>query len=260
MIPALLIAAVVGYLAASLFYLRWMLSFQVELRKWGAGLTAFAAIALGTAGVLALTGTSATPLPRSSLAILILTASSGLVFILVRLARHAPIWGTVLAPLSLGASLALVLKWGMGATPSVATEMSTVTLVHVSATLLGFVLFIPAYVLSVLFLDQEHNLRTKQLAGPRLGGLLSLERNGWRLLYVGFPLFTLGIVLGIVGQDASRSMNVQPQHVIAAISWCIYAWAIARRLRSGWRGRRAALTLMAAFVMTFCAVLLYSMR
>jgi ABC-type uncharacterized transport system permease subunit len=53
---------------------------------------------------------------------------------------------------------------------------------------------------------------------------------------------------------------MRPQHVLAALGWGIYAHATRRRVRTGWRGRRAALELMAAFVLTLAAVLLYMMR
>ena len=81
------------------------------------------------------------------------------------------------------------------------------------------------------------------------------------LLYIGFPLYSIGILLGLLWQDSTSSATtVKPQHVIAAISWCIYAVAIYLRVRTGWRGRRAAITVMSAFVTTFAAVLLYMMR
>ena len=57
-----------------------------------------------------------------------------------------------------------------------------------------------------------------------------------------------------------KASSRQPQHLLASLSWTIYAFAIYRRWRSGWRGRRAALALMAAFVVTFGAVLMYMMR
>ena len=260
MIAPLLIGAVVGYVLASVFYLRWMLSFQTELRAWGRGFSAAAAVALAVSAGLALSADGAGRLPRSSQVVMVLTAGVGLLFVVVRFWRDVPFAGTVVAPLSAAASLAVAFKWVAAEGAAVSAGMGAITVVHVGATLLGFLLFIPAYVLSILFLDQEHHLRTKQLGESRLPGLLTLERNAWRLLYLGFPLYSVGILLGLLWQDTAAVESIQPQHVIATVSWGIYAWAIARRLRSGWRGRRAALTLMAAFVLTFSAVLLYSMR
>lgn len=261
MLPALLLASVVAYSLATVFYLRWLLHFRVETRRMG---SAFTALAVGiVAGSVVVELNAAEPFfaTASPQVVLMLTAGVGGVFILMRFLKDYPIAGSVVAPLSAGAILALLLKASAPVTVASAQPMGALTAIHVSAAMLGFLLFVPSYVLSVLFLDQEHRLKTKQVSNANLPGLLALETNAWRLLMIGFPLYSVGILLGLLWQDSAGSGSaVKPQHIIAALSWCIYAVAIYRRSRDGWRGRRAALTVMAAFVTAFTAVLLYMMR
>ena len=71
--------------------------------------------------------------------------------------------------------LALALKLARGALP-VATpgDMGAVTALHIGATLLGFVLFVPSYGLSVLYLNQEHRLKSRQLGSTWMPGLLKM--------------------------------------------------------------------------------------
>jgi ABC-type uncharacterized transport system permease subunit len=268
--PILLIVAVVAYTLASMLYLSWILAPKANPRQRATIATVIAVITMVVATVLELAGEDVASLPRSAHAIMILTASVGLIFLVVRAIRDVATTGIVVVSLSAAASLALAFKWAAGFDPSPVASAGAITVVHISAAFLGFLLFIPAYILSVFFLAQEHQLKRKTLTGFRFPSLLTLERNAWRLLYIGYPLYTIGILVGLLWQDvgvsgesssdSSSGLPLQPQHVIAALSWIIYGTAIVRRLRTGWRGKRAALTLMTAFVFAFSAVLLYSMR
>jgi ABC-type uncharacterized transport system permease subunit len=261
MLSVLLTASVLGYALATLFYLRWVLTFRSELRRIASGLTALAVGVLGGAVATEFLAGDDAVLGASPRIVLLLTVALGLIFIVTKFLRDLPIAGSVLAPLSAAATVALLLKsLSPAIAPAVAT-MGAVTAIHIGAALLGFVLFIPSYVLSILFLAQEHRLKTKKPGETMLPGLLAVESNAWRLLYIGFPLYSVGILLGLLWQDsAEHGSGVKPQHVIAAFSWVVYAVAIYLRVRIGWRGRRAAITVMSAFVTTFSAVLLYMMR
>ena len=261
MLPLLLVVSAVSYTVATVFYLRWLLTFRREFRRLGSGLTALSVGILGGAVAAEFSAGIDGTFGASPRVVLLLTAALGLVFICIRTLRELPIAGSVLAPLSAAATVALFLK--SIALPATATveSIGTITALHIGAALLGFLLFIPSFVLSILFLAQEHRLKMKKPGETKLPGLLAVESNAWLLLYVGFPLYSIGIMLGLLWQDsASSMMTVKPQHGIAATSWCIYAVAIYLRVRTGWRGRRAAITVMSAFVATFAAVLLYMMR
>lgn len=263
MTPSMLIAAVAVHAVASALFLGWLLRY--EPRAYHAGTVTTATGALLVAGVLALqlTGRGEPSLGVGALVILLVTFGVTVLFVVSRLRRELALGGPVVVPLATAALFAIAVKAGRPpeAVEAEDAQASALTVVHVGATILGFVLFVPAYVLSLLFLDQEYHLRTKQPAHHGLPGLLRLERMAWRLLYTGFPLYTVGIVLGFVWRGhTSNDVIPRTEHVLAALSWVVYAYAIWRHLQSGWRGRRAALTLIAAFLAMLAAVLLYVMR
>ncbi|MFO0747610.1 MAG: cytochrome c biogenesis protein CcsA [Myxococcota bacterium] len=169
-----------------------------------------------------------------------------------------PLLGPVTAALVAMVALALGLH-DLFPTPPGPHTVHAVTIIHVAATMVGFLLFVPAFVLSTLYVAQSWRIKTKQSSNPRLPSLVTLEITSWRLLTMGFVLYTLGIVGGALSSESS-SLGIRPQHVLSAISWLIYAVALWRRYLGGWSGVRAAVTLLAGFVWTSGAVLLYVLR
>ena len=256
----MLIAASLTCIAATLLQLRWSFAAGPTLQRTSVALLIAGALALGAAAVAEIAGAS--ELRPSAQITLFVAAGGALVFVATRLWREVPISSLVAASLAGVTALAVFLK-GFDSHVSTA-EMTTLTALHVGAIVLGFAAFIPAYVLSILFLSQEHRLKSKSLSGgapPRLPSLMALEKRAWQLLYIGFPLYTVGVALGLLwGPTAEAPTALRPQHLLAAVSWAVYAFSIYRKWRVGWRGRRAALALMGAFVTTFGAVLMYMMR
>jgi len=184
-------------------------------------------------------------------------AASGTALVLLRWVDY-PLLGPVTSAMVGMVALAMLLHYAFPA-PAPYGPISTITILHVAATLVGYLLFVPAFVLSNLYLGQSWRLKTKQPSSTRLPPLMTLETSAWRLLTVGFVLYTLGIVGGWISSEAA-TRELRPQHVIAAVSWLVYAVALFRRYVSGWRGTRAAVALLTGFVTTSGAVLLYVLR
>lgn len=261
MVPALLLIAMLTYGVASAFFLRWVLYYQDPQRKLGELAMALATVALGALVVVDLTVADEAALRVGPRVVAMGLLAASVVFGAVRFVKDLPLAGVVLAPLAAVTCYALYAKSTGLAPTGPSAHFTVMTGIHVGAAMLGFLLFLPTFVLSILFLNQERRLKTKQLAGVKLPSLLTLEQNAWRLLYVGFPLWSLGILIGGVFRHTGvGTALLPPQHVLAALSWLIYGFAIYRRVRTGWRGRRSALILMGAFVASFGAVLLYAMR
>ncbi|MEE2780061.1 MAG: cytochrome c biogenesis protein CcsA [Myxococcota bacterium] len=257
---ALLFAASVAFLVASVLFTLWIL--RADSIRPASGTVAVVLGVVCLAGGIVMELQS--PEPEALSVRVMMLVALGLVGLgLVPSGqRAAPMLQPALAALMGAVCLALALKLARGALP-VATpgDMGAVTALHIGATLLGFVLFVPSYGLSVLYLNQEHRLKSRQLGSTWMPGLLKMEQVAWRLVLVGFPLYSIGILLGLVWQDqAPGPYGVRPAHVLAVVSWALYGVLSYRRLRSGWRGRRASLLAMGAFTVMLAAVLLYGMR
>ncbi len=260
MLPTLLLSAAIALLASSCLYLARIVRYQTEpslSARWAHGVGA----ALATAAAIVGMPGGETFITTTPLVLLIVAVALAWLALVLEVREATLLGAAAITQLAAAAALAVFFKLHAGTTSSGAgVTLETVTVLHISATILGYLLFIPPYHLSVLYLGQSYRLKTKQLASTRLPSLVSLERTSWSLLYAGFPLFTIGILLGAVWQESDTARVVKPQQILAAVAWCIYAYTIFRRLRSGWAGKRAAVALMAAFVTTSCAVLLYVMR
>ena len=123
--------------------------------------------------------------------------------------------------------------------------------VHVTLAVLGNAFFAVACLLGVMYLIQEHYLKSRKVGGLYfvLPSLEVLDELGYRCLTYGFPLLTLGIITGALWSDYAFGSYWMWKHrqVWSLITWCLYAALLHGRLTSGWRGRRSALISVAAF-------------
>lgn len=256
MFLVLLLASTAGFaLATGLFLLRLIRS-EIGRSPAAEGVMAVAtALLLGAA----LVGFDRLDPNHHSapLAVLFAAVAASTTALVVERWGDFPLLGPVTAALVASVALALALH-DMFPNPVATGPVRPVTIIHVAATMVGFLLFVPAFALSTLYVAQSWRIKTKQSSNPRLPSLVTLETTSWRLLTVGFVLYTLGIVGGALSQEGP--LVPRPQHVLASISWLIYAVALWRRYTGGWSGVRAAVTLLAGFVWTSGAVLLYVLR
>lgn len=141
---------------------------------------------------------------------------------------------------------------------------SVVLPIHVIVNVLGVVAFALAFGMSVAYLLQERQLRTKQLGGifQRLPPLDVLDSLGFRFIAIGFPLFTLGVVSGAlwaVRLDPDAPV-LSASQLIGLLAWIMFAAVLLLRVAAGWRGRRAAYGTMLGFLCTCLLLLGYVLR
>jgi len=115
---------------------------------------------------------------------------------------------------------------------------------HVGVTLLGYAAFIGSFVAGALYLIQDRNLRRKSF-GPIYYALPSLESlDIWagRLIYVGFPLLTLGVGAGLIFAHVTWATIWQsdPKVLFTLFVWMVYGAYLLMRKAWGWGGRKAA--------------------
>ncbi len=128
-------------------------------------------------------------------------------------------------------------------------------LVHITSVLLGYVGFLLAFVAALMYLIQEHELKSKQPHAfyYRLPSLEICDELYYRSLLFGFPFLTLGILMGLVW--ASRTWKgpweLDPKILASLVTWLIYLVLFSTRLSGQWGGRRSAY----AAIFGFAAVL-----
>jgi cytochrome c-type biogenesis protein CcsB len=123
---------------------------------------------------------------------------------------------------------------------------------HVIFAFLGDALFALTFCCGVMYLIQEHQLKSKKM-GPitkRLPPLSLLDDLSYQSLKYGFPLLTLGIITGAVWAEYAwgRYWNWDPKETWSLITWLLYAALLHQRLTVGWRGRKAAIMAIAGFL------------
>jgi ABC-type uncharacterized transport system permease subunit len=135
---------------------------------------------------------------------------------------------------------------------------------HVAVNVLGLVAFALAFGVALAYVVQERQLRRKRLGGlfQRLPPLDVLDSLGFRLVVIGFPLFTAGVISGTVWavQLDPRAPALGTTQTIGVLAWLMFAAVLLLRVAAGWRGRRAAIGTMLGFLCA-CAVLVgYMLR
>ncbi|MFO7964406.1 MAG: c-type cytochrome biogenesis protein CcsB [Desulfobacterales bacterium] len=133
--------------------------------------------------------------------------------------------------------------------------------IHIAGVFLGEAFFALACGIGILYLVQEHAIKSKTLgfSYKRLPPLEMLDMTGYACIAVGFILLTLGLITGFVyARHLWGSLwSWDPKEVWSAITWLIYAALLHQRLTIGWRGRRSAILAIigfAAVLFTFFGV------
>ncbi|MBI2892372.1 MAG: cytochrome c biogenesis protein CcsA [Deltaproteobacteria bacterium] len=135
--------------------------------------------------------------------------------------------------------------------------------IHIAANLLGLVAFALAFALAIGYLIQERQLKKKRLVGifSRLPSLDVLDLVSFRCVTIGFPLLTVGMVLGaVVAQKLGEEAFVGTAQILAVLTWLLFAVVIALRALVGWRGRRAAIGTVLGFLLAAGVLVSYLLR
>jgi cytochrome c-type biogenesis protein CcsB len=127
--------------------------------------------------------------------------------------------------------------------------------IHTMLAFLGDAAFAMAFGIGLMYLIQEHYVKSKHLGGlfKRLPSLQTLDEINYRLITIGFPFLSLAIISGALWAESAWGSywRWDPKEVWSLITWFIYALVLHVRLTAGWRGKRAAIL----SIIGFCAVL-----
>ena len=168
--------------------------------------------------------------------------------------------GVVVLPIALGLLLVARLS-PVGTAPE---DLTTLGRVHISLATFGVAVFALASVVSAIYLLEERSLRRKDFNALsfRSGGasLESLDRLSHRLVWLGFPIFTIAMILGVVWVTRRGASFDRPEYPIAMVTWLMYASLLITRSAFGWRGRRAANLTLLGFAAALIVLAIYVVR
>lgn len=124
--------------------------------------------------------------------------------------------------------------------------------VHVILAFVGNAFFALAFFLGVMYIIQEHYLKSRKLKGLYfvLPSLDTLDELNYKCLQYGFPLLTVAIITGAIWSEYAIGSywDWKPRQIWSLITWFLYAALLHGRLTAGWRGKKAAIFSGIAFM------------
>lgn len=124
---------------------------------------------------------------------------------------------------------------------------------HVLTIFAAYAGFATAFLASLMFLIQHRRLRLRRLDGPAgpLPPLESLEHVGFLSIALAFPVLSVSLALGVVGQAVQPLLGDtwfrDPKVVGGVLVWLVYGLVLNAHLAGVLRGYRFARTMAWAF-------------
>lgn len=123
--------------------------------------------------------------------------------------------------------------------------------IHTSLAVLGDAAFAFAFIVSIMYLIQERQLKAKRLGAifHRLPSLDIMDTLSYKALTLGWPLFTLGMITGSIWANSAWGTywSWDPKETWSLITWVIYL-ALLHLRTIGWRGKKMAYLSIIGFV------------
>lgn len=96
-----------------------------------------------------------------------------------------------------------------------------------------------------------------ELTPQRLSLAETLDNSSYRLIGLGFPLLTIGIIAGAVWANEAWGTywSWDPKETWALITWLVFAAYLHARITKGWQGRRPAILATSGFVVVWVCYL-----
>lgn len=96
-----------------------------------------------------------------------------------------------------------------------------------------------------------------QLSPQRLSLAQTLDNLSYRVIGLGFPLLTIGIIAGAVWANEAWGSywSWDPKETWALITWLVFAAYLHARITKGWQGRRPAILASTGFVVVWICYL-----
>jgi cytochrome c-type biogenesis protein CcsB len=183
-------------------------------------------------------------------------------YLIIQWGRETPILGVFITPLAF-ASMVMAINSPFGTQiPNLPPALQSYWMaIHVPVMFTSYAAFTNAFGVGLAYLLQERQLKSRHPSSVmfRLPALNDLDNLIYRIIWVAFPLLTLGVLLGARwAYDAwGRYWGWDPKETWAFITWLTFLIYLHMRLVVGWRGRKSAYLSLFGFVvvmMTYIGV------
>lgn len=172
------------------------------------------------------------------------------VYLLLQVRYRLAVVGALVSPLAFLLTLSAYIVYAGDSEVQVPMQSAWLP-AHVAPAFLGYAILVVASCLSLIYLLQERQLKSKRLTGlaRRLPSLETLDDLNYRCVAWGFALFTIGIITGAVLSKMAWGTfwSWEPVQILSILAWLLYALLLQTR-SAGWRGRRAATLTLVGFV------------
>ena len=256
----LLAAALAAYVVATACYVGSLFGWDERWPRRGK-IAVAAALALHGGALVAWTvELGAPPLANTTQTLAVVSWCVVLLYVAVAARWQIARAGAFTVPLAAAAiALTLVGPAGAGELPPELLRRPTLA-AHIVLSIIGYGAFALAFCAAAAGLLQDALLRAKRLAGlsRRLPSVHDADEAGYRLVALGFPVFTLGLILGALNAKEFWGHIFdwrEQKEVFSVITWLVFAAYLHTRGLSGWRGRRTALLLVAGFLLVLVTYL-----
>jgi cytochrome c-type biogenesis protein CcsB len=103
----------------------------------------------------------------------------------------------------------------------------------------------------------ELDAKTAPLSPQRLNLAETLDNISYRIIGLGFPLITIGIIAGAVWANEAWGSywSWDPKETWALITWLVFAAYLHARITKGWQGRRPAILAATGFIVVWVCYL-----
>nr|QCI04390.1 cytochrome c biogenesis protein ccs1 [Antithamnion hubbsii] len=162
------------------------------------------------------------------------------------------------------------------ASPLIPALRSNWLMMHVSIMMVSYAALIIGSLLSILFLiiSQGKQIKTQgnsytnqintrmtinynTLQTNKLSLLESIDNLSYRIIGLGFPLLTIGIIAGAVWANEAWGSywSWDPKETWALITWLVFAIYLHSRLNQSWQGKKPAIIASVGFIIVWVCYL-----
>ncbi len=250
------------YMGSSVLYLLNVV-FQNKRIGAGASLVAWAGFLGNTAAIVMRwvdsyrMGIGHAPLSNLYESMVFFAWSIILIYLIMERKTHSYILGVFVVPIGF-ITMASTSLLSQEIQPLVPALQSNWLVSHVVSCFLGYAAFAVAFGTSIMYLIKSRQ-ESKGSAPGRMTALFpstrSLEELSYKVIAVGFPLLTIGIVTGAAWANYAWGSywSWDPKETWSLIVWLVYATYLHARVVKGWRGRKTAVLSIVGFLATmFC--------